>query len=205
MNQTHPRDRIWDLLLRVVQELSDDMLQAAEAFRDALVDAAVDSFEGAALPAPRALRDVRRIVRALERAESFAAEVLRLRATMDTMHLGMGLSAPRTSLDDSLSEVLERVERYSEDVRYFAFAASQREDVPLSGAAHLANLREMLELLRALLTIDSHDADHLPRLSACAIVEYADGCDCEHCLPAREAAAVERGQRAMMRGGSNAN
>ncbi len=205
MNQTHPRDRIWDLLVRVVQELFDDMLQAAEAFRDALVDHAVDSFEGAALPAPRALRDVRRIVRALERAESFAAEVLRLRATIDAMHLGLGLSAPRTTVDDSLEKVLEKVELFSEDARYFATAALQREDVTVSGAHHLANLREMLDLLRGLLSLDSFDADHLPRSSAAAIVEYADGCTCERCSPAREAAAVERGQRAMMRGGSDAN
>jgi hypothetical protein len=205
MNQTQPRERVWDLLIRVVQELFDDMLQAADAFRDALVDHAVDTFEDGVATAPRALRDVRRIVRALDRAETHALEVLRLRATVDTMHLGLGLSAPRTSLDDSLSEVLERVERYAEDARYFSFAALQREDVPLSGAHHhLVNLREMLGLLRALLAIDSHDADHLPRLSACAVVEYADGCTCEHCLPAREAAAVERGQRAMMRG-SDAN
>jgi len=121
------------------------------------------------------------------------------------MHLGLGLSAPRTSLEDSLGEVLERVERYSEDARYFAAAALQRGEIDTAAGAHLAHLRDMLGLLRSLLSLDSHDADHLPRLSACAIVEYADGCDCEHCLPARQAADVERGQRAMMRGGSNAN
>jgi hypothetical protein len=162
----------------------------------------VDALETGALGAPRALRDVRRIVRALERAETHAIEALRLRATIDTMHLGLGLSAPRTSLDDSLGEVLERVERYSEDARYFSTAAQQREDLPSGAHHHLVNLREMFELLRDLLAIDSHDADHLPRSSAAAIVEYADGCACDRCAPARQRAAADRDRRAMGKGGS---
>lgn len=206
MNQTQPRARIWDLLARIVQELFDDMRHAVEAFRSAVVDGALDAVEDGVLASPRATRDARRIERALDRAETFALEALRLRATIDTMHLGLGLSAPRTSLDDSLGEVREKVELYSEDARYFAVAALQREDVTPSGAHHhLVNLREMLDLLRLLLSLDSHDADHLPRLSAAAVVEYADGCTCEHCAPARQAAEVERGQRAMLRGGSDAN
>jgi hypothetical protein len=201
MNQTQPRERVWDLLVRVVQELFDDMRDALEGFRAALMD---DALDAGCTKLPRATRDARRIERALDRAETFALEVLRLRATIDTMHLGLGLSAPRTSLDDSLGEVIAKVELYSEDVRYFAAAALQRGEIDTAAGAHLAHLRDMLGLLDALLALDSYDADHMPRLSAGAIVEYADGCDCEHCLPARQAADVERGQRAMLRGGSDA-
>lgn len=208
MNQTHPRDRVWDVLVRVVQELFDDMLQAADAIRDSLVDHAVDTLDGGALTSPRALRDVRRIVRALERAETHALEVLRLRATLDTMHRAVGLSVSWTSLDDSLGEVLERVERYCEDARYFAAAALQREDIPSGTHHHVANLREMFDLLRSLLTLDSHDADHLPRSSAAAIVEYADGCACDRCAPSRQRAAADRDRRAALIGrkeGTDAN
>lgn len=205
MNQTQPRERVWDLLVRVVQELFDDMRHAVEAFRSAVVDGALDAVEDGVLALPRATRDARRIERALDRAETHAVEALRLRATIDTMHLGLGLSAPRTSLDDSLEAMLATVERCSEDARYFAVAALQREDVTPSGAHHhLVNLREMLDLLRLLLSLDSYDADHFPRSSAAAVVEYADGCTCDRCAPARERAAVERGQRAMLRGGSDA-
>lgn len=187
--------------MRVVQELFDDLHDALEAFKSALMD---DALHAGMAKLPRATRDARRIERALDRAETFALEVLRLRATIDTMHLGLGLSAPRTSLDDSLGEVRAKVDLYSEDVRYFAAAAMQRGDIDTAAGAHLAHLRDMLGLLRSLLDLDSYDADHLPRLSAGAVVEYADGCKCEHCAPAREAAEVERGQRAMLRGGSDA-
>lgn len=201
MNQTQPRERVWDLLVRVVQELFDDLHDALEAFKSALMD---DALDAGAAKLPRATLDARRIARALDRAETHAIEALRLRATIDTMHLGLGLSAPRTSLDDSLEAMRATVERCSEDARYFAVAALQRGEIDTAAGAHLDHLRDMLGLLRALLDLDSYDADHLPRLSAGAVVEYADGCKCEHCLPAREAAAVERGQRAMMRG-SDAN
>lgn len=201
MNQTQPRASIWDLLVRVVQELCDDMRDALEAFRSALMD---DALDAGAAKLPRATLDARRIARALDRAESHAIEALRLRATIDTMHLGLGLSAPRTSLDDSLEAMLATVERCSEDARYFTTAALQRGEIDTAAGAHLAHLRDILGLLGALLALDSYDADHLPGYSVRAVVEYTEGCICEQCLPAREAAKVERGQRAMLRGGSDA-